>query len=181
MKYKFNNGDILGARTDIFNENGKDMFPAGKVLIKGNRKSMLNSAGDIFNNSTGSNPFLGKSQDEVDAMLESNDKYYSDPNYADWYQEYAASQASDALDKTSSGSGAGLEHWVNNMFGWLSEGVDIKNKLDSGISSDSGGINTEIKAGGDVTKSSNTIYYIAGAVVVALIIVGIVVSQSKNK
>ena len=177
MKNQYSNGDILNARGDIFNANGNDIFPSGKVLIKGNKKNMLNSTGDIFDNATGPNPFLGKTQAQVDTMLEGNPSYYDDPNFTEWYQEYAASQASAALDKSSSSSG--LERWVNNILGWTDESADIINKFKSGTSVDSGGINTTFEPGSEV-KSNNTIYWIAGGVVVALIIVGIVISRQKK-
>jgi hypothetical protein len=155
--------DIFNASGDVFNARGDVFSATGDVF---------NAYGDVFNNA---NPLFGKTQDEID-------KIYAvkpfDQDYYDWLSSDTGSNAPSTnnksfVDKLFGGITAGL--------GAVDKGVDILNKYKSGQTTvDESGLEYTVDTGIEEPKSSNTIWYVAGGIVVVLIGIGIYMSR-KNK
>jgi hypothetical protein len=161
--------DIFNASGDVFNARGDVFSATGDVF---------NAYGDVFNNA---NPLYGKSYDEVIALYKNPDG--SDKPWDDNYRDYMSNP-----DGGSDSPSTNNKSFVDKLFGGITaglgavdKGVDILNKYKSGQTTvDESGLKYTVDTGIEEPKSSNTIWYVAGGIVVVLIGIGIYMSR-KNK
>jgi len=140
------------AQGDVFNARG-DIFSA---------------RGDVFNYAV--DPLPGMSDKEL--MDKWRKGYITDEQYQ------AKLDYNESNEKQSSPK---IFNILDNVLGLAGKGVDIFNTYKSGATVEDSGVDYKIEAGSTPEKPSYTMYYIAGAAVVLLIVVGLYVSRNIYK
>jgi hypothetical protein len=137
---------------DILNARG-DVFPAS---------GKKNATGDFFN---GEGDLTPTQQAAVDNYFKTQAELEKD--MADYSKAY---------DKKESG---GVLNTIDRILGLADKSADIYNKVKTGTSVEDEGFMYDVEAGYGEQKKDNTIWYIAGGVVVLLIVVGVVLNRKK--
>lgn len=153
--------DIFKARGDVFNARG-DVFSA--------QGDVFHAKGDVFGAEFYKATALsGKTDEEVMSLWRSGQ--VSDADYYAWLDSQEESEAKK--------DGSGVFAITNNILGFADKAVDIKNKFESGQSTEKSGVEYTANLGTEEVKKDNTIWYIAGGVLVLLIVVGVVMARKK--
>jgi hypothetical protein len=84
---------------------------------------------------------------------------------------------SKAYDKKQESSG--VLNTIDRILGLADKSADIYNKVKTGTNVEDEGFMYDVQAGFEEPKKDNTIWYIAGGVVVLLIVVGVVLNRKK--
>jgi hypothetical protein len=155
-------------KNDIFNATG-DVFPATGKLMIARKKDPFNTKKDFFHRDTG---------DDLPAQttLAQDSGYNISGNGLTQVPSYSTSSVS--TNKNAPNKTLGF---IDQLFGTASKGADVYNKLKYGQSGTAGMINYDANLGMYNTQvKDNSIYYIAGGVVVMIVIIGVVLSKKSK-
>lgn len=146
-------GDVFGAKGDVFGAKGVMYNPKNDVFGAGG--SISSSRRDVFKRANETLTGLNRLEsDKPDASQET--------------------LSTEDADKK------GFFYYMKETLGLVDTAVDIRNKWESGVSTEESGVQMDIAPQYEAPKKDNTIWYIGVGIVAILVIVGVVYAR-KNK